>query len=199
MWLWTYKYDSRLQYLLHDSAHTNFDFPFNSGSLFLFSGAMATAHPLKEDLQKSLFDRYGPIILRDFPFYVICLHSAYLPSLRNSSFSDWVNVKINFTFRICLQFLGSHLFPIHSYELDTVKIMCRVYLPSSSFAMCIFGQLVITNKHADKRSACLWSTYCVETFNCVYLTSSRRRLHNGSFRKFLLTVYIYDQTYVYFW
>jgi hypothetical protein len=53
----------------------------------------------------------------------------------------------HFHSRICLRFVPS-LFPIHSWELDTTKILCRVYLLSSALELghVYFGQVVVTTK-----------------------------------------------------
>jgi hypothetical protein len=123
-------------------------------------------------LETSLIDRYGPILLGDNAVVpatsrfsrcavVLHLHSAYLPSLRQASSSTWVNVKIIFTLASVCDLWGLNLFPIHSCELDTTIILCRVHLLSSSSATYIFGQVVVTTKHADPRSTCWCTASCV--------------------------------------
>jgi hypothetical protein len=107
---------------------------------------------------------------------VLHLHSAYLPYLRQASSSTWVNVKIIFTLASVCDLWGLNLFPIHSCELDTTKILCQVHLLSASSATYIF--LGRRHDQTCRSTIDLLVHYilCEVTSNCVYLASSRRRL-----------------------
>ena len=110
--------------------------------LCLFSAAMLTDYPLKENFQASLIDFYRPIVFR-----------------YNAVVSAWVNLKISFTFAsVCnLWELTCSLSTLESLTLSwlcATKILYRIYLFRSIFATYIFGQVVVTTKHADQLSTC---------------------------------------------
>ena len=107
--------------------------------LCLFSVATATTSSLKEDFQASLIYCCRLIVLGD-----------------NYIFPNQVNVKINVTFASVCDFWGLACSPSTPVRLTLLKfcatkILYRVYLFSSIFAMYIFGQVVVITKHSNKR------------------------------------------------